>query len=371
MARRQAGRPARICPKCRAQMRVLLMEGVQVDLCPLCMGMWFDAGELSRAAGLRFDAAATGAALAGARRTRHRCLSCTAPLYEREIGSGVLVDQCVRCSGLFVDHGEFSRIRRHYGNSGAPPRLTRPDRASASAGPRELDADSFGAELFQYLVGLPLELDTPQTLFPPVVTVLVAANVLAFVLAWVNGLGSATEAMGLVPLEIASGRRLWTLLTCMFMHGGVLHLLGNMYFLYIAGDNVEERLGMVRFTGFYLLCGLVAGLAHVVGNMASELPCVGASGAVSGVLGAYMVLFPHVRFRVRHFYFLWRHVVFDIPAWGYLGFWLLMQFFFAALAVPGVAWWAHVGGFACGAGIAVHVRLRQRRQAPGPSPARH
>ena len=347
-------------------MRLLQMHGVEVDLCPDCMGTWYDARELSRAVGLRFRDTASGAALAGARRTAHRCPSCAIPLYEREIdrGAGILVDQCPQCSGLFLDRGEFSRIQGHFRGRGAPARVKRATLASGRAdAPGEVDGDSFGIAFFQWLTRLPVELDVPQTLFPPAVMTLVVLNAVVLVLALFYGLRDWIEALGLVPADVLAGRRLYTFLTSMFVHAGPFHLIGNMYFLYIAGDNVEEKFGPLRFLGFYLLCGVVADLAHVAGTAHSTLPSVGASGAVAGVLGAYLVLFPHVRFRKRWFYLLWENVTFDFPAYMYFGFWVAMQVVFALMGVPGVAWWAHVGGFTCGALIAACVRRRERARA--------
>ncbi len=355
---------ARQCPKCNRGMRPLRLEGVTVDLCPACRGMWFDAGELSRAAGLKLPDGASGAAMAAARRTEHRCPSCALPLLEREIekGSGIFVDQCPHCAGLFADRDELSRIRSYFLARGAqrrpPASEPRPRERDAVT---QVDEDSWPLEIFQYVTGLPLELDAPQTLFPPVAVVLILANVAVFVWAAMAGLGDSIAGLGLVPAEVAQGRHLYTLLTAMFMHGGVVHLLGNMYFLYITGDNVEERFGRLWFLGFYLLCGVVAGLADVAGRTGSQVPAVGASGAIAGVLGAYVVLFPQNRFLCRWMlggWFVWRPVEFEMPVYGYLGLWILLQIVFGLLDVPGIAWWAHVGGFACGAAIAAAVRLQ-------------
>jgi membrane associated rhomboid family serine protease len=129
----------------------------------------------------------------------------------------------------------------------------------------------------------------------------------------------------------------------MFMHGNIIHPVGNMHFLYVTGDNVEERFGWCRYLGFYLLCGLVAGAANVALAPMSEVPCVGASVAISGVLGAYVVLFPNNRFVIRWFYFLWAHFAFRMPVWAYFGLWIGCQFLCAQLDVPGMAWWAHIG----------------------------
>jgi membrane associated rhomboid family serine protease len=329
--------------------------------------MWFDAGELPRAAGLRFDDRATGEAMSAAKRTSFRCPVCTVPIYERELGdrSSLMVEQCPRCSGLFLDREEFSRAKRHFRASGAHE-LKRRARSEPVQETTHIDEDSLPLTLFQYLTGLPLELNAPQTLLPPVVVALVAINVVVFaVTAW-HGLDGNIARFGLVPREVRGLRDLHTMFTSMFMHGGFFHLFGNMYFLYVLGDNVEGRLGWHRFLVFYLVCGLFAGALHVAGHPNSQIPAVGASGAISGILGAYLVFFPHNRLLLRYLWRwgFWVHPVrWEVPAWAYLGFWILMQVLFATLNVPGVAWYAHVGGFISGVGVALGARLLRREPA--------
>ncbi len=142
-------------------------------------------------------------------------------------------------------------------------------------------------------------------------------------------------------------------LTSMFLHGGWLHILGNMWTLWIFGDNIEDRMGPVRFTIFYLLCGLIAGAAHWLTNMQSTVPAIGASGAIAGVLGAYFLMFPRASVVVLVPIVL-VPLFFQIPAILYLGIWMLTQVFsgVGSLAsvedAAGVAWWAHIGGFVAG-----------------------
>lgn len=149
------------------------------------------------------------------------------------------------------------------------------------------------------------------------------------------------------------GLDLWPFLTSMFLHGGWMHILGNMWTLWIFGDNIEDRMGPVRFVLFYVLCGIVAAIVHLVTNPSSQLPTVGASGAIAGVLGAYFLLFPHAKVVVVLPIIIYP-LFFSVPAIVYLGFWFLSQIFsgFGSLAGPsevgGVAWWAHIGGFLTG-----------------------
>jgi len=158
----------------------------------------------------------------------------------------------------------------------------------------------------------------------------------------------------------------WPFLTSMFLHGGWLHIIGNMWALWIFGDNVEDRMGPVRYVIFYLLCGMVAGIVHWYTNPDSTIPTVGASGAIAGVMGAYFFLFPHSRVIVLVPIFIFPFF-FEVPAVFYLGFWVLSQVFSGTLtlgdarSVGGVAWWAHVGGFS--AGIVLHFFFIRRKRS--------
>jgi len=165
------------------------------------------------------------------------------------------------------------------------------------------------------------------------------------------------------------GKSVWlALLYSMFLHGGWLHLGGNMLFLWIFGNNIEDVMGIAGYVGFYLLAGLVASAAHILVQPDSTIPVVGASGAIAGVMGAYLVLFPNVRIRsliILVFLVLFR----DIPAKWLLGFWFVTQFF--TQASEGVAWVAHVGGFLFGALVALLLRERLRPSPvaePDPAP---
>jgi membrane associated rhomboid family serine protease len=146
----------------------------------------------------------------------------------------------------------------------------------------------------------------------------------------------------------------WPFLTCMFLHGGWLHFLGNMWTLWIFGDNVEDRMGPGRFLVFYLLCGLAASLVHYFTNLHSAVPTVGASGAIAGVMGAYLMLYPHARIILLLPVFFYP-LFFQVPAVLYLGLWFYSQFLSGVLSlagpeqVGGIAWWAHIGGFVAGA----------------------
>ena len=336
------------------------LQNVEVDLCMKCQGMWFDRGELAKASGAKFQDRASAQVLREAKKQRHACPDCAIALYERPLvrHSRIMIDQCPRCSGLFVAKGEYSAARKYLRARGWRGRRRREPYKM----PPQVSEDSAALVVFQYITGLPIELHQEQKLFSPIVTVLVAINVTVLVLAYIYGFADYVKELAMVPREVVAGERLETLLTAMFMHAGVAHLLGNMYFLFVTGDDVEGRFGWLGFLGLYLLCGLVASVAHIFGTGHPELPCLGASGAISGVLGAYMVLFPHSRFLLRWLIYF-RPVRFELPAYAYFGFWILLQLIYASLGIQGVAWWAHIGGFVCGVLVALGVRAYERSRA--------
>jgi membrane associated rhomboid family serine protease len=158
----------------------------------------------------------------------------------------------------------------------------------------------------------------------------------------------------------------WTALTCMFLHGGWMHFIGNMWVFYLFGDAVEDRMGSAPFLVFYLLCGLAASLVHYLTNSTSTLPTLGASGAIAGVLGAYFVLFPTARVLTLIPVLFFPFIV-EIPAVVYLGIWFGSQLLSGTLSLAstqyygGVAWWAHVGGFVAGI-VLLPVFKKSRKQ---------
>jgi membrane associated rhomboid family serine protease len=164
-----------------------------------------------------------------------------------------------------------------------------------------------------------------------------------------------------------------TLLTSMFLHGGFMHLAGNMLFLWVLGDNVEDAMGHPRYVAFYLLSGLAAALAHAGLDPASKIPMIGASGAISGVIGAYLILHPKAPIKTLVF-----RVIVSLPAWVVLGLWFAFQLVNVAMTpkgAGGVAWWAHIGGFVAGAILIFLFRKRDvtlfdRGYVPKPRPDR-
>lgn len=216
----------------------------------------------------------------------------------------------------------------------------------------------------------PIRDHNPSGRVPHVTRLLIAANVLIFLAYWFTlpsemALARFFFDWGLVPARVAAGEGGLTFLSSMFLHGGWMHLAGNMLFLYVFGDNLEDEMGHGRFLGFYLLSGLAAAGLQFAAEPGSTIPMVGASGAIAGVMGGYLLLFPRAKVDVLFFFVIFFRV-FPIPAWIMLGVWFGLQLFNGAMTpadVGGVAYWAHAGGFI--AGLALCLPLWLRRGGPG------
>ncbi|HHK60584.1 MAG TPA: rhomboid family intramembrane serine protease [Desulfobacterales bacterium] len=223
----------------------------------------------------------------------------------------------------------------------------------------------------------PLRDDIPARLFPVVNTWIIVVNVLCY--GYQLALGPGGERLifqyGFVPARLLFSpaflgfdpTELPTLLSYMFLHGGFLHLAGNMWMLWVFGDNVEDAMGHGRYLLFYLACGVVSALAQMAVAPASGIPMVGASGAISGVLGAYFLLYPAARILtlVPIFFFL---TTVEVPAFVFLVLWFVLQFLQGAASLRasgaggGVAWWAHIGGFIAGMALLPLARKRRPRR---------
>ena len=213
---------------------------------------------------------------------------------------------------------------------------------------------------------IPFRDNVPARRYPLITVTIIAANLAVFFYELTlspSHLEGFVQLYGVIPARLQSihshpletlGGITTSIFTSMFLHAGWLHLLGNLWYLWIFGDNVEDRMGHFRFLVFYLLCGLAAGLLHVGFNASSVVPSVGASGAIAGVLGAYLVSYPMARIlTLIPFFFFWPIV--ELPALLVLGAWFLIQLLSGTAAIAtassttgGVAWWAHIGGFLAG-----------------------
>ncbi|MDI9644377.1 MAG: rhomboid family intramembrane serine protease [Candidatus Verstraetearchaeota archaeon] len=192
--------------------------------------------------------------------------------------------------------------------------------------------------------------------FPYITVALICINTMVFIISLFDFEGTI-YTYGFIPADAS----LLTAFTCMFLHAGIDHIFGNMWFLLIFGDNVEDRFGHMRFLLFYLATGFVATYVNYLVDPSSKIPTVGASGAISGVMGAYIVLFPYAKVHTLLGYYLT-----TLPAFVMLGFWFLLQLFFGTSSLfggdgSGIAYWAHIGGFVAGALVSGLYRVSVRR----------
>ncbi|MDH5635279.1 MAG: rhomboid family intramembrane serine protease [Candidatus Bathyarchaeota archaeon] len=221
---------------------------------------------------------------------------------------------------------------------------------------------------------IPLRDENRSQTTPHITRILIIVNIIVFVPllyfaffpedTTLHQFESLYDSLTMVPADILKGRNLHTLLTSMFLHANIPHIVGNMLFLYIFGDNVEDAFGHFRYLLFYLICGLAADFVHILSlTTPTELsiPTLGASGAISGVMGAYILLYPRARIRTLVLaYFI---AVVSVPAVFFLGFWFLLQLLYTWVDVGGgVAYWAHIGGFVSGMVLALILRRRKKKQ---------
>ena len=210
----------------------------------------------------------------------------------------------------------------------------------------------------------------PSGVTPHVTWGLIIVNVLVFL--WTRTLPSEVAQAyvnfewGMIPARLSQGQGWQTVFTAMFLHGGWLHLGSNMLFLWIFGDNMEAAMGRGRFLLFYLASGLIAAAAEYGMGPLSRSPVIGASGAIAGVLGGYLLLFPKARVDVIIIFIIF-FKIFPLPAWTVLGFWIVLQIYSGATGQnDGVAYWEHIGGFAGGLLLSVPLWRRQKAAPPPP-----
>ncbi len=217
---------------------------------------------------------------------------------------------------------------------------------------------------------IPLRDDIPTRRFPVVTVSLIVVNTVIFLVEAMLGpaANQLIVTLGIIPVRFTTHQPgAWiTLFTAMYLHGGWMHLIGNMLYLWIFGNNVEDNMGRVRFFIFYTLSGLASGLAEIITAPTSPIPGIGASGAIAGVLGAYLLLYPHAKVRTL-VPLPYIYTTIDLPASLVLGSWFVMQLFNGVVALSvvvrtgGIAWWAHIGGFVAGMLL---LPLFRRRDPP-------
>jgi len=317
-----------------------------IDACPVCFGVWFDQGEIDALGDVDIDPAFLRT-LVGVSANR-MCPRGHGFMNEHVIPELLRtpLDRCPRCRGLWLDGDERHALARSSTREGQQdPKVAMARRGLIWAA--------------QLLTQLPVEVENPARGTPWVIYALSGVLVLLYVLS-VLGVVYARD-FAIVAGEIARDpTHLYTLFTHLFFHADWFHLLGNLYFLYVFGDNVEHIYGRRRFIALFLAAALVGGLAQVLLTRATATPVIGASGAIAGVTAAYLWIFPRARL-LQTIPFV--YVQLKIPAWVYVAAWAVFQavmaFFSDAIHF---AWFAHLGGFACGLAMTPWVLARRRKE---------
>jgi len=344
---------AKHCPSCRQHLLdTIEAHGSSADACVRCGGLWFEAGNLSaaiRAHDPRAMPPEPVAGLVGAKlgASNDRCPNCEDPLsvYSLSEANPLRVEICQVCSGAWLPHGNLDRALAGHQLLGAE---------------QVIEDDRTWANWFlQFLTGLPTEFNIRPRRTPVVTYAVVFLNGLVhFASPWAYFIsGVSAVALTLDPERIGELSWFAALLTSQFLHVNTIHLLGNMYFLWILGDNVEDVMGRPAFLVFYLTAGIAGGVLY---SLAADpaISAAGASGAISGVVALYAMLFR--RSKLTFMLLFWQ---FKLAAPFYVGIWVVFNAVGWALGAPGVAWEDHIGGFIFGVvvGLAAYRRLLSRR----------
>jgi membrane associated rhomboid family serine protease len=214
----------------------------------------------------------------------------------------------------------------------------------------------------------PIRDENPSRTTPIVTWIIIAVNIFIFIYTYIiDGVNFEKYifSFGTIPEKILRGESIYTLLTSMYMHGGLMHIFGNMLYLNIFGDNVEDAYGHLKYLAFYTVCGVSASLIHTFLTSNPQIPAVGASGAISGILGAYVILYPRARILTAVFF---RIIYFTrVPASLFIGFWFIMQLLLSSYEIlgyaTGIAVWAHIGGFIVGLILSIPLKARIRERS--------
>lgn len=322
------------CPRCSFFLKQEHIKGHEVDHCFRCGGTFLEKGSESKILGQSSSTDYWRGTELGKRQSEGdiACLhddSLLVPYFVSFQDRSVEVDVCSKCEGLWLDPAEGKKlldIVLYAGQHKQTPFNEKP---------------GFKSYLFQAFSGMPVEAWNPVHHRPMVTLALMVSLVLFYFCQ--QGFPIFNEVLILFPQQFIEGEQVWSVLSSGFLHSSLAHLLGNLYFLYIFGDNVEDFLGRFRFAALYLSAIVFSSLAYILATLGSSTGVLGASGAIAALMGAYLVLFPKVKL---HFTILF--IPFQLGAFWYLSFWLLLNVLMMFLALGNVAWSSHIGGFLFG-----------------------
>jgi len=356
------------CPSCSHKLKRIKAKSEILDICPRCKGIWFDSGEL---VDFVRDLAKSENILPEKTRLFERrqihvsdeiaennksCPRCNVVMqtFNYCYDSNVFLEKCPDCNGIWADAKDVLKIARYLKADSTTAKIGKDLVRQTEKLERIKEIGRLGKELtsragigmfFMPRFILPLSDDEERVRFPIITVTIILLCVFAFLgeVFWIRDANKFFRSFGFIAGDFFS----MGLITSMFLHGGIMHLIGNMYFLWLFGDNVEDRFGRVWYPVFYLCCGIAASILHSIFNQNSAVPAIGASGAISGVMGAYMLFYPYAKIRVL---FITRVV--GVPALIFLGGWFLLQLAFGLIYkitdYSNIAWFAHIGGFIFG-----------------------
>jgi hypothetical protein len=362
------------CPVCKALLTEREVEGVGIHFCAKCRGLLCSResfrqyvsvlreSELEQLSTAElFDRKALPEVLIPAE--GKMCPGCGQAMeqFNYAYDSNIILDRCAKCGLIWADRGEIVKVAQYVRGNPAIDRFGQAlaDRETERAkyqrmAERGREIRAGGLMPMPFWIGLLPLSDEEETRTIPVATVLlILVNTVVFFL--LPPSMDTFESLGFIPDLFFAGRELHRIVTHQFLHGGLLHLFGNMLFLWIFGDNVEDRFGKVGFPLVYLFLGGVAAVSHAIMTTHTFLPCVGASGAISGVMGSYFVLFPVAM--VRAVIGNW---MVPVPAFLFLAVWFLLQLAFSSLE-SSIAYFAHIGGFIMGLVVALGYKALRHR----------
>jgi len=339
------------CPSCSSvSMSKHDFHQQEVDKCQQCHGLWFERGELNSALSVADNdddevdlERHLGDKLGTSERHCHVCDQ-GMDRYHLMAGFEVEVDTCTSCYGVWLDHEELEKVVQSPAIGQALLELDKPVRKRTW--------------LFQILSQMPVEYNLKTKNTPWVMYGLLILNFMIFISYTVGLVGEsfAYDNFALHSDEVSKGQQLWTLITHMYMHGGIMHIIGNMYFLYIIGDNLEDVLGRGKFILYYTICGLAAAAAQIIADPSSPIPMVGASGAIAGLFGMYLLWFRHASLTLMIIVYQKK-----VSPMIFFAVWLafnILGLYLAQQGGGGVAYWAHIGGFI--AGLIIGLSLKQK-----------
>lgn len=368
------------CPVCSTRLRQVKAGNLDVDVCTNCSGIWFDSGELQvflRELVKREDITPERTRLFTPREVAtidrsepdgRVCPKCGLEMktFNYSYDSNVFVDKCPECEGIWTDRGEVKRLAAYLktdprvaaiGAHVAQRKQFLDDLREMGEMGQQMKRNASGAAFMPRII-MPVgdDLEAERFPFATIGLIVVCIAVFVFEMVGVPDLQDFVNRYGFVASDFFS----IGLVTSMFLHGDFFHIFGNMLFLWIFGDNVEDRLGYKGYVIFYLAAGVAASVLFAVFHLGSTTPCIGASGAISGVMGAYVTFYPHAKVKMLVYGY-----IIPIPAGIYLTAWFAMQIGYSVIAFRhgdyGVAWLAHVGGFAFGAAAAWVVKKYSAR----------